>query len=482
MEDVFPFKQLKDKYVLLEKLGRGGMGIVFRALLMPIENEVALKVFYPPKGLFQPELEANLRTRFMIEGHVMGKMKHRNIMKLHDFDIDNDIPFYTMDILPTSLDRKIGEDVNPFQTTPISESEVFNISSQICDGLSYLHKNGVVHRDLKPANILINEDNIIKISDFGIAHIDWIPLNSGSQGLMTPLYCSPEQRKGEKTEHYSDIYTLGLIIYKLLTGEFPSFSTSQEDDLLSYVNPGWKAILWKAMRQHPKDRFQTVDELKSAIMELEKNGINKNQEMIKIPAGPFLFGKEKVQKSLPDFLIDKYPVTNKEYKEFVQSQNYSKPEFWENHQFNKDMQPVVGVSWEDASAFARWANKRLPTEEEWEKAARGIEGNIYPWGYDMPDEKRCNYGEIIGKTTDVDRFENKRNSFGCQDMVGNVWEWTSDADKEDETLKIIKGGSWMSFKIQLKCENKEYLNEHVKNNYVGFRCAADIIKNKTGEE
>ncbi|MFQ5637412.1 MAG: formylglycine-generating enzyme family protein, partial [bacterium] len=149
------------------------------------------------------------------------------------------------------------------------------------------------------------------------------------------------------------------------------------------------------------------------------------------------------------------------------------PAFWDNPKFNQANQPVVGVSWFDAAAYAKWANKRLPTEEEWEKAARGTDGNLYPWGKNLPDAENCNYGESIGRTSDVNRYKTNKSVYGCCDLIGNVWEWTRDEKTDDASCKIIKGGSWLSFPLQLKCHNKDYLRTDEMKDYVGFRCVAN---------
>ncbi|MFQ5753971.1 MAG: serine/threonine-protein kinase, partial [bacterium] len=200
MEEEFTRKRIKSQsqYVLQEKLGRGGMGVVYRAILMPIEREVALKLFLPMTGMFTPEQEQELRSRFIIEAHVMAKMRHNNIMALLDFGIDDDIPFYTMDLLPNSLAKLIQEDFNYPLLKPLPEEDVFQASLQICDGLNHLHSNGVIHRDLKPGNILLTEDNVVKVSDFGISDIEWLDFTEYGQGFMSVDYCAPEQRKGEK--------------------------------------------------------------------------------------------------------------------------------------------------------------------------------------------------------------------------------------------------------------------------------------------
>ncbi|MBN2000211.1 SUMF1/EgtB/PvdO family nonheme iron enzyme [candidate division KSB1 bacterium] len=476
MRDSFTRKRLKNKYVykyvLDERLGSGGMGIVYRARLMPVEKVVAIKLFYPPPDMFLPHQVQELRTRFIGEAHVMAKLDHKNVLGLYDFDIDEDenIPFYSMQLLHNSLGKMINEEEDFFNTTPLPETEVLNVAKQICDGLGYLHRQGVVHRDLKPGNILLTEDNVAKIADFGIAEIGWLNDSFRDGNFLSVHYCAPEQEDPEKSVDFrADLYSLGVTLYKLLTGQFPPpFYKSVKafnDDLGSY----WDEILQKALQQEPVDRFQDAFEFKNTLLQVK----DEYAGMVKVPAGEFLFGKDNNKTLVDEFWIDKYPVTNEQYRAFMEAEKYPAPAFWDNDNFNRDNQPVVGVSWQDANAYAKWIGKRLPTEKEWEKAARGEDGRNYPWGNDVPDGGFCNHDELVRRTTDINRYDKNISPFGCRDMAGNVWEWTSDHMEGDEKKKIVKGGSWLSFPLQVCCSSRNAVDEQEKKDYLGFRCALD---------
>jgi len=158
-------------------------------------------------------------------------------------------------------------------------------------------------------------------------------------------------------------------------------------------------------------------------------------ELVEVPAGEFLMGPEKNPELLDTFYIGKYPVTNSQYKLFVDATGYPSPQtdgpvwsvYWKDSAYlsDKPEHPIDCVDWYDANAFAQWAGMRLPTEEEWEKAARGTDGREYPWG-DEFDKKRCNTSESgIGDTTPVGKYQEGVSPYGCYDMAGNVWEWTS---------------------------------------------------------
>jgi iron(II)-dependent oxidoreductase len=193
--------------------------------------------------------------------------------------------------------------------------------------------------------------------------------------------------------------------------------------------------------------------------------INKfnSENMVEINAGDFVYGHPDSEKKvyLDTFYIDVYEVSNKHYKKFNSNHTYLKE--------NAD-KPVIGITYYEALAYAKWRGCRLPTEQEWEKAARGFQGNVYPWGNQF-DSEYCNTLENHNfDFVDVKSFEKGRSPFGIYNMSGNVWEWTStkNADKY-----IIKGGSCLNDKTYAKTYSKMFLKPETKNSAVGFRCVRD---------
>jgi hypothetical protein len=212
----------------------------------------------------------------------------------------------------------------------------------------------------------------------------------------------------------------------------------------------------------------------------------------RVPGGPFKAGalasdRRATKKEAPraaetvTILMDRTPVTNAQYGIFLaDTHSESLPEYWDNPDYNQDDQPVVGVSWEDANSFAAWLSqrlgvtKRLPTEDEWEKAARAGREVIYPWGDQSPvDGTRANFSGNgrFSAPSPVGSFEAGRNAYGLLDMAGNVWQWTSTAG---ETAIIVKGGSWMDGPGDLRISNRREVDPSKAYVDVGFRLVTEV--------
>lgn len=193
--------------------------------------------------------------------------------------------------------------------------------------------------------------------------------------------------------------------------------------------------------------------------------------MVLVPGGPFLFGEKNETVEIEAFYIDIFPVTNEDYGRFIEERGYRPPKFWAENRLKDPNAPVVGVSWYDAEKYAEWAGKKLPSNEQWEKAARGLEGRLYPWGNEIA-EGVANYGhmEEQDRVAPVDAHADNRSVFGARDMAGNVWEWTRDWDKIEIDMKIIRGGSWADPPQFLRCDRHLYANPKDKYDNIGFRC------------
>ncbi len=201
-----------------------------------------------------------------------------------------------------------------------------------------------------------------------------------------------------------------------------------------------------------------------------------NTEKIVIPAGPFLMGQPPQTVDLPEFLIAKYPVTVADYIHFVEATGHRRPDRWPIRDYPRDLarQSVVSVSWEDAVAYLDWAGGRLPTEAEWEKAARGTDGRTYPWG-DKFVAENCNTSEGGAEgPSPVDAHPGGASFYGVMDMAGNAWEWTATNYQDNKDWWVLKGGAWDYKGIKdTRCAARVYFRPDFRNHAVGFRCCWD---------
>ena len=196
------------RYRIIEKVGQGGMGVVYRAHDTLLERVVALKII-------SASIEDNpeLRERFFREARAAGQLSHRNIITIHDLGEHEGQPFLSMEFLT-------GEDLQHrlARQEPMSLRRKLEVASEICDGLSFAHRRGLVHRDVKPANIFITDDGVVKLLDFGLARMVTSELTRSNMMMGTLNYMSPEQVRGERTDHRADIFSFGVVLYEMLSG------------------------------------------------------------------------------------------------------------------------------------------------------------------------------------------------------------------------------------------------------------------------
>lgn len=218
--------------------------------------------------------------------------------------------------------------------------------------------------------------------------------------------------------------------------------------------------------------------------------------LVYVPGGEIMLGAEGVQDwsrpvhrvRLHPFWIGKFPITNEQYARFL-SENPEAPEplFWHDPQFSQPLHPIVGVSWDEAQAYCRWAGLELPSEAQWEAAARGRDQRPYPWGRDLPTPRQANFGGLVKGTTPVDAYPAGCGPYGTFDQAGNVWEWCLDPwsstayqkresglwdpiAKGEAAVHAVRGGSWNNPASDLHsaCRERVTTKKYLKN--LGFRC------------
>ncbi len=280
----------------------------------------------------------------------------------------------------------------------------------------------------------------------------------------------------------------------------------QLHDLNRRVSDGFRPTTMQFQSSNSRD----VGELAHAPMQL-------------IPAGEVVLGNEGLdgldnekpcyRVHLNDYAIDRYPVTCADYRRFMDAGGYNTEQYWSTEGWHWlqqypvsrplywsnapdwDDHPVCGVSWYEAEAYATFVGKRLPTEAEWEKAAKAqkdpLQVSLYPWGNDDPTATTCNHHHHVGHTTPVHAYPKQRSAYGCEDMLGNVWEWTADwfmpypnfqwfpypgysQTYFDQAHKVLRGGSWATRPWALRSTFRNWYYPGMRQMIAGFRCAQSL--------
>jgi serine/threonine-protein kinase len=513
-------------YRIDDVLGEGGMGVVYRAHDEVRNRSVALKCLHSNLAG-----DAGIRRRFIREARVMRGWSHPNVVTIHDLVEQDYLLAIVMEMVvgPTlarHLERWRGH-------MPLDE--ILTIFRGVLSAIGEAHRRGVIHRDLKPDNVLLRDAGGAlepKVVDFGIAKVlEGTTYTMSGALLGTCRYMSPEQvRTPQSADHRSDIYSLGVTLYELVTGKVPFDDGNHFAVMMAHVNDRPRApselrsdvpraleqLILAALAKDPKERPQScatfLERLESSVggasipppsrmsspplpSSIEDSD---GSEMILIPGGAFQMGSARRTVHLDAYYLDRTPVTNAQFKAFLDVTKYepTDPErvrflaHWARRAIPRSLldHPVVNVSYYDAQAYAGWAGKRLPTEAEWEKAARGVDGRNYPWGRAAPTSKHANFGKARGNTSPVGSYPLGASPYGVLDLAGNVWEWCEDADdpsfyedgppnnprnaaKRGGDLRVMRGGSWMYGARSLRTFARTSFEPHYRFAGGGFRCA-----------
>src|SRR5712692_9863741 len=270
------------RYELLEELGRGAMGVVYRAQDPVIGRPVAVKTLRLSEegtGITRPELIA----RFQTEARAAGLLTHPNIVTIYDAGEEEGLFYITMELVEG---RSLQALLDAGQSFPTPRT--LRLMEQVCSALEFAHQRNIVHRDIKPANLMLTEDDTVKITDFGTAKILQFGTAQTAHVIGTPSYMSPEQIKGKPVDGRSDIFSLGVSLYELVTGEkpFPGqkittviYKIVNEEpipprELDSSVPPGLNCVITRALAKGPDARYQSSRELMHALRNYREQGGN----------------------------------------------------------------------------------------------------------------------------------------------------------------------------------------------------------------
>ena len=258
---------LNNRYQLDKELGEGGMAIVYQATDLMLERTIAVKILrkdFSSSSAFQ--------ERFKEEARAAANLTHPNIVTVHDFGFDQDRLFIVMEYVPGTDLKQI---IKSTGALPISQAS--RLFVQACAGIGYAHRAGLVHCDIKPHNMLITPDNRLKVTDFGIARaLASVKHDEQSQAIWgSPAYFSPEQAAGRAPSPASDVYSLGVVLYEILTGQLPFTNQSPQDlallhrtadppsprDLNPEITPALEEIILKVLSKEASARYRTADQL-----------------------------------------------------------------------------------------------------------------------------------------------------------------------------------------------------------------------------
>ena len=244
---------------ILELVGRGGMGVVYKARQKRLDRLVALKILSPKIGQ-----DPAFAERFAREARAMAMLSHPHIVAVYDFGQTDGLYYFLMEFVDGVNLRRL------LDTGKLAPEEALAIVPQICDALQYAHDHGVVHRDIKPENILLDKEGRVKIADFGLAKLVGreakdLTLTGAGQVMGTPHYMAPEQiEHPQEVDHRADIYSLGVVFYQMLTGELPIGRFAPPSKKVQ-IDVRLDEVVLRALEKEPERRYQQASEIKTQV-------------------------------------------------------------------------------------------------------------------------------------------------------------------------------------------------------------------------
>jgi serine/threonine-protein kinase len=262
------------KYIVCGLLGRGGMSVVYKAILPVVRKVVALKWFSPHPTLISLWGEAAVRRRFVTEAILMGSIRHPHVVEILDFDLMEGRPFFTMQYYSRNLGMLMGEGGRTdSECRRLPLDDAIRHGGQLLHGLGRLHRAGLIHRDIKPHNLLLSDEGQLKISDLGLSKVRGETSSRQPAGLVvgSPFYAAPEQVvNADHVDLRADLYSVGVVIHRMITGHFPDEIEGPASQLHPDAGDEWDVFLGKALHKDPGSRFPGTAEMLEALGGLDK--------------------------------------------------------------------------------------------------------------------------------------------------------------------------------------------------------------------
>lgn len=267
---------LNGRYRLVAQQGSGGMAVIYKAIDQALGRTVAVKILRPSLTS-----DPSFLARFRNEARSVANLAHPNIVTVHDVGSDGDTHYIVMEFIE-------GQDLKRIIRSEgaVNIDRTLNLSIQICAGIGFAHRAGLVHADVKPQNILVTNDDLVKVTDFGIAQAlsDAAPGERQSVVWGSPHYFAPEQARGERPSPASDVYSIGIVMFELLTGRLPYTGTNQQELALAHIrdrvpmvtefNPtvpeALSNIVYKVMSKEPAARYRMADQLRNILVSYQE--------------------------------------------------------------------------------------------------------------------------------------------------------------------------------------------------------------------
>jgi len=260
------------KYTILKRLGKGGMGTVYKALMPQIDKTVAIKVLQPSEVMEITMGLSQLEEIFLTEARTLASLSHPNLTAVWDFDwSDEGQPFFVMDYYCNNLGMMMGEQFQVEKPSRlISPDKVLHYGVQILQTLDYLHYHNVVHRDIKPHNILVTDRDTIKICDFGMALVDGLSFSGPvNMQIGSPCYTPPEQKKSpHSVDGRADCYSTAVLLYRMLTGTLPGMQSFPLSLIHPVYDSNWDEFFRTGLNWDPALRFQSAREMEKSLKTL----------------------------------------------------------------------------------------------------------------------------------------------------------------------------------------------------------------------